>query len=138
VQPIRHSYAHYGFQLPTALRLVWVTPKFYIGTMIECQSCTREFVNWHAVEQHMDALGHWAPDSPSPQSGYYTDDDAPLVFECEACSEDFDSFDAARQHMDAYDHWRIHWCNSCEKGFQNENNLRQVSMFLRRQHAGTD
>jgi hypothetical protein len=114
--------------------------------MIECQSCTREFVNWHAVEQHMDALGHWASDSPSPQSGYYTnddggyctDDDAPLYFECEACSEDFDSFNAARQHMDACNHWRIHWCSSCEKGFQNENNLRQVSMLFERQYAGTD
>ena len=27
--------------------------------MIECRLCDRDFVNDHAVRQHMDALGHW-------------------------------------------------------------------------------
>lgn len=32
----------------------------------------------------------------------------------------------AKRHMQQLDHWRTYRCKSCNKGFENENNLRQV------------
>lgn len=102
--------------------------------MVECEVCDREFVNWHAARQHMNALGHWGCDTCSDE--FWTEEDAEEhmddyghhgpEFECEACTEMFWTSQAARAHMDRLNHWRTHWCNSCQKGFQNENNLRMV------------
>jgi hypothetical protein len=104
--------------------------------MIECETCTREFVNWHAAQQHMNAIGHWACETCDGE--FWTEQDAEMHmdyydhrrprFECEACTATYDTQHEARIHMEANNHWRVHWCASCQKGFQNENNLKIVSL----------
>ena len=76
--------------------------------MHECQSCTREFAQWSSCRQHMEALDHWAPQ-----------------YECDTCTKDFWSQRAADQHMDAVGHWE-HYCQGCERKFDNANSLRMV------------
>ncbi|UPX14579.1 uncharacterized protein EKO05_0005057 [Ascochyta rabiei] len=58
------------------------------------------------------------------------------AFECEACSYSFDTRAQAKYHMQQMDHYRIHRCQPCDKGFENENNLRQhMNSNI---HRGTD
>lgn len=76
--------------------------------MEECQTCDRDFVNWHAACQHMDALDHWQPQH-----------------ECETCDRSFWSESACDQHMDDKGHWR-HYCHDCERRFSNANCLQMV------------
>ena len=102
--------------------------------MADCEVCDREFVNWNAARQHMNALGHWGCDTCSDE--FWTEEDAEdhmddydhygPHFGCEACDDSFYSSQEARDHMNANNHWRIHWCDDCERGFQNENNLKMV------------
>lgn len=73
--------------------------------------CTSEFYTLSQVCDHMDQYDHW-----------------PEIFECEGCSWTFDSRAQAKAHMQEEDHWVDHRCQPCNKGFENENNLRQVSM----------
>ena len=78
-----------------------------------CESCSYEFWTEEDAEEHMDYLGHRRP-----------------RFECEACDYAFDTSQEARRHMDSLNHWRVNWCDDCERGFQNENNLRIVRLML--------
>jgi transcription elongation factor Elf1 len=103
--------------------------------MSQCEVCPRTFVNYHAARQHMNAVGHWACESCNDE--FWTEEGAEdhmdlyghrhPRFECEACNNTYSSPQEARNHMDQNNHWRTHWCSSCERGFQNENNLRSVS-----------
>ncbi|KAF7719456.1 Zinc finger C2H2 type domain-containing protein [Penicillium ucsense] len=76
------------------------------GPIYECETCSREFGSQHAANQHMNAVGHWAP-----------------KIECDTCTAKFHTQDAADEHMDALGHWK-HYCEQCERKFQNANNLR--------------
>ncbi|TKW55210.1 hypothetical protein CTA1_9428 [Colletotrichum tanaceti] len=73
--------------LPTQTWPTWtsrnqhVDAKFLQIPDFECESYDRYFNRRKAVEQHMDAIGHWA-DSTSDEPGQYCDFDA--------CSEVFD------------------------------------------------
>ncbi|PYH96845.1 zinc finger protein [Aspergillus ellipticus CBS 707.79] len=73
---------------------------------IPCEMCDRMFHSVRAAEQHMDALGHWAPSVP-----------------CETCSRMFYTEGEAEQHMRKKNHFK-NYCSSCDRHFQNENNLR--------------
>lgn len=104
--------------------------------MIECETCDREFGNQRAAVQHMNALGHWAPE-----------------IECETCTRNFSTQRAADQHMNSLGHWKpkFHcegcsgiynsesdrnrhlamdhpdkYCAECGRFFMNANNLRMV------------
>jgi len=73
----------------------------------QCETCPRRFGSPHAVEQHMDALGHWFYDG----------------IECrEGCGEWFDN-ESDRVGHEIEDHF---WCGDCDWYFQNANNARQV------------
>lgn len=78
----------------------------------ECGFCDDWFFDEDDYYEHLDDYGHWPPQH-----------------ECEACDMCFDTPQLARRHMDQYGHWRIHWCAVCQKGFQNDNNLRMVSLL---------
>ncbi|KAJ3468203.1 hypothetical protein MRS44_002268 [Fusarium solani] len=56
--------------------------------MFKCDCCPRQFNSQHAVNQHMDALGHRLP-----------------RFNCETCDKAFFSQHAAKQHMNDTGHW---------------------------------
>lgn len=85
--------------------------------LIECETCTRLFRKVHSMHQHMNAVGHWKPRVP-----------------CETCSKVFLSEAAANSHMQAKAHYRF-YCSSCDRHFQNENNLRMVRNQLPRSLA---
>ncbi|KAL4862887.1 hypothetical protein BDV12DRAFT_178208 [Aspergillus spectabilis] len=72
----------------------------------ECEMCTKTFYTQNAANQHMNAMGHWAP-----------------TFACDSCNSMFHTQSAADQHMKASGHYR-NYCKSCDRHFQNENNLR--------------
>ncbi|WDK14846.1 hypothetical protein CGRA01v4_06127 [Colletotrichum graminicola] len=76
----------------------------------ECESCDRYFNSQRSVEQHMDALGHWA-DSASDEPQHYCDFDA--------CSEVFDNEEDLRQH-EVEEHF---YCDPCDRGFQDLNSI---------------
>ncbi|GKT47751.1 PR domain zinc finger protein 16 [Colletotrichum spaethianum] len=77
----------------------------------ECESCDRYFCNRHAVEQHMDALSHWASDVDTDDPGY----------ECDDCSDCFSDEEDLRDH-EVQDH---HYCDPCDRYFKNYNSIRQ-------------
>ncbi|WAO87630.1 Hypothetical protein NCS54_00494600 [Fusarium falciforme] len=56
--------------------------------MFKCDCCPRQFNSQHAVNQHMDALGHRLP-----------------RFNCETCDKAFFSQHAANQHMNDTGYW---------------------------------
>lgn len=74
----------------------------------ECDTCDREFRSAHSVQQHMNALGHWAP-----------------RFSCDTCTLKFHTESAADEHMQHTGHWQA-YCSACDIHFQNENNLQMV------------
>lgn len=76
----------------------------------DCETCTRTFRLQGAATQHMNAMRHWAPKVP-----------------CETCSNKFHTQSAADQHMKALSHYR-NYCKSCDRRFDNENNLRMVCL----------
>ncbi|KAH0594367.1 hypothetical protein MHUMG1_07716 [Metarhizium humberi] len=78
------------------------------GPRYECDTCTSEFRSVHAVQQHMNALSHWAPRFP-----------------CDTCSSKFATESAADAHMQAQGHYQ-NYCKSCDRHFQNANNLQMV------------
>lgn len=59
--------------------------------------------------EHMDDEDHWEK-----------------AHKCEACKQSFHSRAEAKNHMHQQDHWRTYRCKPCDKGFENENNMRQV------------
>lgn len=75
----------------------------------ECETCNFSSIHENEVDLHMDEYGHWGP-----------------MYGCEACSKKYNTKQQARDHMDRRDHWRLNWCDACERGFQNANNLRMV------------
>ncbi|KAF9869302.1 hypothetical protein CkaCkLH20_13219 [Colletotrichum karsti] len=77
----------------------------------ECETCDRYFHSQGAVEQHMNALNHWA-DSDSEDS---------LDWECDDCDSAFYEEGDLRQH----EHEQHFKCNLCDRYFQNRNNLNQ-------------
>ncbi|KAF1959877.1 hypothetical protein CC80DRAFT_514305 [Byssothecium circinans] len=81
-----------------------------VGRQIAWSCNTCDFASWceFTTLEHMNNEDHWTP-----------------RFNCEACNMVFETRPAARKHMDAMNHWRVHYCMTCEKGFQNENNFRQ-------------
>ncbi|KAJ5731802.1 uncharacterized protein N7483_006310 [Penicillium malachiteum] len=80
----------------------------YESHWIECETCDQLFLNHHGCNQHMDSKNHWAPQFP-----------------CETCNCIFSSNKALQAHMSAKRHWK-NYCKSCDRQFQNENNLRAV------------
>ncbi|PYH80884.1 hypothetical protein BO82DRAFT_384113 [Aspergillus uvarum CBS 121591] len=72
-----------------------------------CETCDKMFYSSRAASRHMDSLQHWAP-----------------RFECETCNAVFYTQDAANRHMTAKTHFS-NYCPSCDRWFQNENNLQQ-------------
>ncbi|KAF1983621.1 zinc finger protein [Aulographum hederae CBS 113979] len=70
----------------------------------ECDTCTRTFANQAAVNQHMNALDHWAP-----------------RFNCESCGRDFSSQNAANQHMNAVSLCKPRFeCETCTSKFHSQ------------------
>lgn len=104
--------------------------------MVDCESCNRTFVNWHAACQHMDAVGHWECEtcdsmfwSQEAASDHMNDYDHWLPeFECEGCYARFDTVGEMNRHMHQKSHWRNHWCGECQRGFESEANLKAVSL----------
>ncbi|KAK1961225.1 hypothetical protein LY78DRAFT_741036 [Colletotrichum sublineola] len=78
----------------------------------ECDTCDRFFGSSQAVEQHMNALDHWASDA--------SDGDAEQ-FECDDCSDCFSDEDDLREH-EVEDHY---YCDPCDRYFQSYSNIRQ-------------
>ncbi|WQF76300.1 Putative Zinc finger C2H2-type [Colletotrichum destructivum] len=83
-----------------------VDAKFLQIPDFECESCDRYFNRRKAVEQHMDALGHWA-DSTSDEPGQYCDFDA--------CSEVFDDEELRDHDIEKHfycDYWYHRCCDT--------------------------
>ncbi|KAJ5610787.1 zinc finger protein [Penicillium lagena] len=78
---------------------------YYSDDEFECETCSRVFSSQHAVNQHMNALGHRAP-----------------RFECDTCYFSSFSQSVVNQHMSDEGHCE-HYCRSCQRQFQNDNNL---------------
>jgi hypothetical protein len=107
--------------------------------MAECGTCDRWFNSWHAATQHMKAVGHlWECDYCD--LGFYYEHhleqhideeghDGPR-YDCEACDVWYDNYPHAKWHMNTEGHWRKHYCESCQKGFESENNLKAVRTAL--------
>ncbi|KAJ5618716.1 hypothetical protein N7528_006827 [Penicillium herquei] len=85
---------------------------------IECETCDKVFLDQHGCNQHMASTNHWAPKFP-----------------CETCSGVFASNHALQNHMAAKRHWK-NYCKSCDRQFQNENNLR--AHLNSKVHRGTN
>ncbi|KAI1559830.1 zf-C2H2-jaz domain containing protein, partial [Pyrenophora tritici-repentis] len=77
-----------------------------VGHVFECDFCDLAFYDSRDLEDHQQDEGHYGP-----------------RYECEACDEWYDTFARIKQHMNSHGHWRNHYCNDCNKGFENENNL---------------
>jgi hypothetical protein len=84
----------------------------------ECETCTRTFATERACNQHMNELDHWEP-----------------TYECETCTATFSTQYACDRHMDISRH-RRHYCYECQRGFQNDNNLRMVCPPSSRREVG--
>ena len=94
------------------------------GQRYECQSCYDDFYSQKECDEHMDDYGHWLP-----------------AYECEGCDDRFHTAQAVRQHMARINHFRQYYCDDCDRGFQNDNNLQQVSQSVSvssSQSAATD
>ncbi|KAI9369212.1 hypothetical protein BJX61DRAFT_520562 [Aspergillus egyptiacus] len=73
----------------------------------KCELCPKTFRSQNAAGQHMTSVGHWVPKVP-----------------CETCNVKFQTQSAADAHMKAKGHYK-NYCKSCDRHFQNENNLRE-------------
>ncbi|KAK1676916.1 zinc finger protein [Colletotrichum godetiae] len=79
----------------------------------ECDTCDRTFGSEHAMQQHMNALGHWDyDDQPEPSKGRY---------ECNDCNDRFHDEQDLREHEVEYHNY----CDPCDRYFNNQNNIRQ-------------
>ncbi|KAH4102225.1 hypothetical protein HBI38_045870 [Parastagonospora nodorum] len=119
--------------------------KFDIAAMAECGKCDKWFGSLHAAQQHMQAVGHiWECDFCD--DCYWDEDDLDEhqqeeghygpKYDCEACDNCYQTFADAKRHMNNKNHWREHWCVSCQRGFENDNNLR--AHLNSKIHRGTD
>ncbi|KAJ5662774.1 hypothetical protein N7462_011700 [Penicillium macrosclerotiorum] len=80
--------------------------------IFECETCDRKFCSQEAADQHMNALDHRRP-----------------IFECETCDRKFHSQEGAEQHMRTVKHYS-NYCDTCDRWFMNENNLRMGIQHL--------
>ncbi|KAL0932190.1 zinc finger protein [Colletotrichum truncatum] len=78
--------------------------------LYECDTCDRYFNSQHSVDQHMNALDHWA--QPATPHTYW---------ECDRCSDCFCDEEELQEH-ELEDHC---YCKPCGRFFQNRNNLQQ-------------
>lgn len=92
--------------------------KYHEVPDFECDSCDRYFGSQRAVEQHMDALGHWA-DSASDEPGHYRDH---TYCSCYQCGEFFRDDEEMRDH-EIRDHF---YCVECDRQFESLNNINMV------------
>lgn len=85
--------------------------------MWECDFCSDEFYKERDLEEHQDDYGHHG-----------------RRYECEACYVWYDNYPQIKSHMNREGHWRVHWCDDCERGFENDNNLKavRISIFMLR------
>jgi hypothetical protein len=104
----------------------------------KCDVCDRDFGSLQAQRQHKDAVGHvWECDRCD--DSYYDCCDLDRHqqeeghngprYDCEACDVWYDNYTHARWHMNKEGHWRKHWCQSCQRGFESDNNLKAVSLL---------
>ncbi|KAL0929921.1 zinc finger protein [Colletotrichum truncatum] len=100
-----------------------VAAKFHEVPDFECDSCDRYFQSQQAVEQHMNALDHWA-ESASDEADYYCDYDS--------CSEGFGDEEELRNH-EIEEHF---YCDSCDREFQDLNSIKMHRNS--KQHRGTN
>lgn len=79
----------------------------HLDSEFECLRCEREFNSQNALDQHMNALGHWPP---------------PSKHKCETCDETFVEKRTAREHMDYWEHWKglRFECQSCDRTFSSQ------------------
>ncbi|PKY00130.1 zinc finger protein [Aspergillus campestris IBT 28561] len=73
---------------------------------IKCETCKQDFRTQRACNRHMNDQGHWVPKIP-----------------CETCGLKFHTQSAVQQHMTENIHYES-YCPTCDRHFQNENNLR--------------
>ena len=85
----------------------------YQAPNFECDMCDRYFGSQHAVNQHMNGVGHWA-ESDSNEEEY--------EYECDDCDEAFCEEDDLRDH-EVKEHF---YCDPCDRYFQNWNSINQV------------
>lgn len=74
----------------------------------ECDRCDRYFQSESAVNQHMDALGHWDGSD----------------YECDDCSGVFSDEEHLRDH-EVVEHF---YCDPCDQYFQSYNNIKIASL----------
>lgn len=78
----------------------------------ECNDCDRYFATQKAVNQHMDALGHWADSEESDKTDY----------ECDDCSDVFSEEEKLREH-EVEDHF---YCDTHDRYYQDRNSIHNV------------
>ncbi len=73
----------------------------------ECRACGKDFDSERAMEQHMNAKGHWP-------------------VECALCYNTY----ADKEDCQAHEYTDHNHCSECNRSFQNYNNLRMVSVCI--------
>jgi hypothetical protein len=84
-----------------------------VSHLWDCDFCDDRYYYEHDLDEHQEDEGHYGS-----------------KYDCEACNAWYRSFADAKQHMNNKNHWREHWCASCQRGFENDNNLRAVSSTM--------
>ncbi|KAF0320261.1 hypothetical protein GQ607_012523 [Colletotrichum asianum] len=79
--------------------------------LYECDTCDRYCSSRSGIDQHMNALDHWA-DSVSSDSD---------VYGCDDCSDVFSEEGDLRYHEQQYHYY----CDPCNRYFESRNNLNQ-------------
>lgn len=93
-----------------------VAAKFHKAPDFECNSCDRYFGSHTAVQQHMNALDHWAESSSTSSDG--------SEYDCyyDGCTECFDD-EQELQHHQVHEHY---YCSSCDRDFDSANSIKMV------------
>lgn len=81
----------------------------------ECDTCDRYFGSEQAVNQHMNAMEHWA------ESSEFSESEEPEL-ECDDCEDTFYDEDDLRDH-ETKKHF---YCDPCDRYFQDYNSINQV------------
>ncbi|PNS19881.1 hypothetical protein CAC42_7848 [Sphaceloma murrayae] len=74
----------------------------------ECETCQTRFRTSHQAAQHMRDKDHWRYD-----------------YDCETCDYAFRTASARDRHQAETNHYEDRHCKSCDRYFQNANNLNQ-------------
>ncbi|KAF4894952.1 Zinc finger protein 26 [Colletotrichum fructicola] len=101
-----------------------VAAKFHQAPDFECDTCDRYFGSSTAVEQHMNALDHWAESSSNSSGG--------SEYDCyyDGCTECFDDEQELQDH-EIHEHY---YCSSCDRDFDNANSIKMHRKS--KQHLG--